>query len=137
MPAKQSLSSEPSFNLFDTVPEDLMHFGQGDAFDAKRVSTFMDLKKADVSLLASVAESSVRYDHAIPAAVRDHLEDISVIVNLVAKHFEGDADKTMAWFKARNPLLGDVSPRDMVRLGKYDRLRRFIVQALQSKPRLS
>jgi hypothetical protein len=67
--------------------------------------------------------------------VRERLEEIASTINLVAKEFGGDRDKTVAWFKARNPLLGDVTPRDMVRLGKYDRLRRFIINAMQSKPR--
>jgi len=36
----------------------------------------------------------------------------------------------VAWFKARNPLLGDVSPRDMIRLGRYEKLRKFIISAM-------
>jgi len=35
--------------------------------------------------------------------------------------------------RAQNPLLGDVSPRDMIRLGRHDRLRRFIINAMMSK----
>ena len=27
-------------------------------------------------------------------------------------------------------MLGDVSPRDMIRLGRYERLRKFIINAL-------
>jgi hypothetical protein len=76
----------------------------------------------------------VRYDDAIPTAVKERLEDIASTINLVAKEFQGDPDKTVAWFKAQNPLLGDISPRDMIRLGKYDRLRRFIINAMMSKP---
>lgn len=121
------------YTLFDTVPDDLLKFGHGDAFDAKRVTTLLGLKKADVSHLSHVAESSVRYDQAIPAAVKERLEEIASTINLVAKEFHGDPDKTVTWFKARNPLLGDIAPRDMIRLGKYDRLRRFIINAMMSK----
>jgi len=121
------------FGLFDTVPEDLLNFGHGEMLDAKRVSTFLGLKKSDISHLAAVSESSVRFDHLIPIDVRDRLEEIASIINLVAKEFAGDQNKTVAWFKAKNPLLGDVSPRDMVRLGRYDRLRRFIISALMNK----
>jgi hypothetical protein len=134
MLSTQTQRDVSGFGLFDTVPEDLLNFGRGENFDARRVSTFLNLKKVDVSRLASVSEASVRYDHLIPATVRERLEEIASTINLVAKQFGGDQDKTVAWFKAKNPLLGDVSPRDMIRLGRYDRLRRFIINAMMSKP---
>jgi hypothetical protein len=137
MLSTQTLREASGFSLFDTVPDDIMNFGRGDSFDARRVSTFLNLKKADVSHLASVSAASVRYDHLIPAVVRERLEEIASTINLVAKQFGGDLDKTAAWFKAKNPLLGDVSPRDMIRLGRYDRLRRFIINAMMSRPNVS
>lgn len=122
-----------TFNLFDTVPEDLLKFGHGQKFDAKKAATFLSLKKADVGRIAAVATTSVRYDQHIPEPVKVRLEEIAGTINLVAKQFNGDEQKTVTWFKATNPLLGDVSPRDMIRLGRYDRLRRFIIQAMIEK----
>jgi len=110
-----------------------MQFGWGEKFDARRVTQVLNLKKSDVSKLSSVAESSVRYDEAMPAVVRESMEELASTVNLVAKQFGGDREKTMAWFKAKNPLLGDVSPRDMIRLGRNGRLRRFIIHAMTSQ----
>jgi hypothetical protein len=121
------------FGLFGTVPEDYLQFGRGQSFDAKRVPAVLGLKKEDVSRLAEVSVKSVRYDEAIPANVRERLEEIANTVNLVAQVFDGDVDKTVAWFKARNPLLGDVSPRDMIRLGRYERLRKFIINAMMDE----
>lgn len=123
----------PSLGLFDTVPEDFLHFGRGDSFNAKLVPSLLGLKKEDVSRLASVSVKSVRYDDAIPEQVRDRLEEIASTINMVAKAFDGDADKTTAWFRARNPMLGDVSPRDMIRLGRYSRLRKFIINAMMEQ----
>lgn len=125
--------AQSGFNLFDTVPDDLLNFGHGSAFDAKKTAQFLSLKKADVGRIASVAATSVRWDDNIPDAVRVRLEEIASTINLVAKQFSGDPEKTAAWFRARNPLLGDISPRDMIRLGKYDRLRRFIIQAMTNQ----
>jgi hypothetical protein len=119
-----------SFGLFDSVPPDFFKFGQGASFKPKEVPELLGLKKIDVSRIACVAESSVRYDHAIPEQVRARLEEIANTLNLVAKAFDGDINKASAWFTARNPLLGDVSPRDMIRLGKYERLRKFIINAM-------
>ena len=123
----------PGFSLFDTVPEDLLHFGHGDSFDAKRVPSLLGLKKEDVSRLASMSVKSVRYDDAIPEQMRERLEEIASTINMVAKAFDGDAEKTSAWFRARNPMLGDVSPRDMIRLGRYERLRKFIINAMMER----
>lgn len=128
-------SSQPGagFGLFDTVPEDLLQFGHGRSFDAQKAAQFLSLKKADVGRIAAVSASSVRWDENIPEAVRIRMEEIASTINLVAKQFNGDEEKTFAWFQARNPLLGDISPRDMIRLGRYERLRRFIIQAMTSQ----
>ena len=76
----------------------------------------------------------MRYDDAIPAPVRERLEEIANTINMVAHAFGGDQEKTLAWFRARNPLLGDISPRDMIRLGRYERLRKFIINAMMERP---
>ena len=123
----------PGFGLFDSVPDDLLAFGRGASFAPKKVSEILGLKKEDVSRLAAVSTASVRYDDAIPEQVRDRLEEIASTMNMVAQAFDGDVDKTVAWFKASNPMLGDVSPRDMIRLGKYIRLRKFIINAMMER----
>lgn len=122
--------AQSRFSLFDTVPPDLMGFGLGSSFNGKSVQSFLGLKKEDVSRLASVSPRSVRFDDAMPEPVRERLQEIAVTINLVAKVFDGNADKTVAWFQTRNPLLGDISPRDMIRLGRFERLRKFIIQAM-------
>ncbi|PIX60845.1 MAG: hypothetical protein COZ47_05140 [Lysobacterales bacterium CG_4_10_14_3_um_filter_64_11] len=124
----------PAANLFRNIPNhDVLGFGLGAQFQPQRVSEFLDLKKADVSRVADVSPKSVRWDDAIPAAMRKRLEEIAMTCNLVAEAFGGDVEKTALWFKAKNPLLGDVSPRDMVRLGRFDRLRKHIVSAVMER----
>ena len=122
----------PNAPLFRSVPrDDALRFGEGGGFDPKRVAEFMELDRNAISKIASVAPASVRWDDNMPKPVRDRLEEIGAIANLVAGIFSGDAAKTALWFRTKNPLLGDISPRDMVRLGRYDRLRRFILSATQ------
>ncbi len=123
-----------SFGLFDSVPPDFFKFGRGTSFKPKQVPEMLGLKKADVSRIACVAESSVRYDDAMPEPVRARLEEIANTINLVAQAFDGDVEKAGAWFTAHNPLLGDISPRDLIRLGKYERLRKFIISAMVNQP---
>lgn len=126
--------SATAATLFDTIPQhDLLGFGLGPDFQPRRVVDWLDLRRAEVSHLADVSANSVRYDEAIPAAMRDRLEEVAITCNMVAEAFGGDLVKTAMWFKARNPMLGDVSPRDMVRLGRFDRLRKFILNAMSAR----
>lgn len=120
-------------SLFDSVPEDYLQFGRGSSFNAKAVPHALGLKKEEVSRLAGVSAKSVRYDDNMPEQVRERLEEIGNTMNTVAQAFDGDVEKAVAWFKARNPLLGDVSPRDMIRLGRYERLRKFIINAMMER----
>ena len=90
----------------------------------------MELDKQAVSRISAVSKSSVRYDDNMPHAVRERLEEIASIANMVAGVFDGNVAKTALWFKTRNPMLGDVAPRDMIRLGRYDKLRRFIINSI-------
>ncbi len=126
--------AQSRFSLFDTVPPDLMGFGLGPSFNGKSVQSFLGLKKEDVSRLAAVSPKSVRFDDAMPEPVRERLQEIAMLINLVAKVFEGNTDKTVAWFQTRNPMLGDISPRDMIRLGRFERLRQFVLEHLQQTP---
>ncbi len=116
--------------LFRTVsPTDPLDFGTNQNFQPRAVADFLQLKNSEVANIAGVAKSSVRFDGEIPRDLRERLEEIANICNLVAQYFSGDAGKTALWFRTKNPILGDISPRDMIRFGRYDKLRRVIVGA--------
>ena len=122
--------------VFATIaPDDGLGFYADTAFRPKAVVEFLDLSNADVSHIAGVSKKSVRYDEGVPKDMLERLELIANICNLVAHHFAGDANKTALWFKTKNPMLGDIAPRDMIRFGRYDKLRRFIVGALADQSR--
>jgi hypothetical protein len=118
--------------LFSTVPEkDYLGFWAHQTLKAREVVQFLNLNKRDVAKLAGVAPASVRFDQKIPKEVLDRLQEIANICGLVAQFFAGDAAKTALWFKTINPLLGNISPRDMIRYGRYEKLRNFIMSALE------
>src|SRR4051812_47958171 len=106
-------------SLFDTVPKSnfLGLFGGGEP-DLRKTATFLDFKKDDVASATNVPVQSVRFDNRIPAEVRERFTEIAAICELVAQHFQGDIEKTALWFKVTNPLLGNLSPRDQIRLGR-------------------
>jgi hypothetical protein len=117
--------------LFRNVHDrDYLGFWANQTLNTRGVADFLGLKKPDVAKVAGVAPSSVRFDHKIPREVLERLEEIANICALVAQFFEGDVAKTALWFRTRNPLLGDISPRDMIRFGRYAKLRQFVMDAL-------
>lgn len=50
--------------------------------------------------------------------------------NLVTDFFEGDRQKAMAWWNAKNPLLGGLSAREMCFMGREDKVLKFVREAL-------
>lgn len=117
--------------LFNTVSDrDSLKFWRGNVLNYQKVRDFIGLDTRDVSRLAGVAKSSVRYDDKAPREVREHLENVANICNLVFQFFDDDV-KTKLWLQTPNPMLGNVSPRDMIRFGRYHKLLRFVTQAME------
>ena len=101
--------------------------------DPKSIVDFLEFQKSDVSKATGQPKASIRYDERIPAEVRKRIQEIGNIINLVAEYFDGDLEKTKLWFDTPNPLLGDMSPRDMIRYARHLKLRRFVLSALSGK----
>jgi len=117
--------------LFRTVPEkDYMDFfGNNGEPNGNKVIDFLKYQKSDVSAATNIAPSSIRYDQKIPAELEERLREWAVAINLVAGFFK-DEQKTFLWFSMPNPLLGGMSPRDMIRVGRFKKLLNFIQTAL-------
>jgi hypothetical protein len=119
--------------LFNNVHQaDPLQFWSNHGLDYKRVTDFLDLDTSELSKIGGVSKQSVRLDNRIPQALKYRLEQIANICALVAEYFGGDIGKTALWFKMPKPMLGDLSPRDMIRYGRYKRLMKFIADAQQA-----
>ena len=95
-----------------------------------RVADLLGFKKRDVAQATGLPVSKVRLDTRVPVQVVERFREWAVAMNLVGQFFEGQVERTSLWFTTTNPLLGDISPRDMLRLGRFQRLYEFIVDAL-------
>ena len=129
------MNTSQSASLFRSVPEkDHFHFFKKGEPDGKKVAEFLKYKKEDVSVAANVPVSSVRYDEKMPSDLRERLVEWATAINLVGSYFN-DVNKTMLWFQISNPQLGGMSPRDMIRVGRFKKLLRFIQTALDENTR--
>ena len=104
--------------------------GTGRELDYERVRDFIGLSNTDLSRVARVKKASVRLDDRIPPELKERLMQIANCCLLVAKYFEDDVEKTATWFRTANPMLGDLSPKDMIRYGRFAKLQRFITEAV-------
>ncbi len=123
-------------DIFANFPkQDYLSFFKDDKPVYNRIIDFLNFKKEDISKAAEVPLSSVRYDEKIPTELHERIKEWAILLNLVAEHFKGDAAKTALWFTTLNPLLGNISPRDMIRFGRYKKLFKFIFNALAENKR--
>jgi hypothetical protein len=119
-----------SNDFLNTVPRhDYLHLFEGNT--AKKVVDFLELDRYDVAKAMGFKDKTqVRFDEQIRKDLKQRLEEIAIICELMAGYFNGDIAKTALWFKVKNPALGGISPRDMIRYGRYKKLELFIRNAL-------
>ncbi len=123
-------------DIFATVPkQDYLSLFQKNKPKYNRIVKFLDFKKDDISKATDVPVSNVRYDDRIPRELRDRIKEWAILLNLVAGHFQGNSEKTALWFTTPNPLLGSITPRDMIWLGRYKKLFKFIINAIAENSR--
>ena len=117
--------------LFENVPkQDYFSLFPPNGTDYQKVVQLLDFKKKDVARASNLAIHSVRYDPPkMPKELADRIQEWALALNLVAQFFK-DQQKTVLWFKTPNPLLGDITPRDMIRIGRFKKLQKFILNAL-------
>ena len=115
--------------LVSHIAPDLLNLFRGGSPDYKGIADLTRLSKADLGKISQVAKSSVRFDAHIPEPVAERLREIANIANLVAEFFAGDSQKVALWFEVANPMLGNVSPSNMIRMGKQRRLLAFVASA--------
>jgi hypothetical protein len=48
----------------------------------------------------------------------------------VMEFFEGDAEKTKLWLTTPNPQLGGISPHEMVKRGRLEKLYNFVKKSV-------
>jgi hypothetical protein len=116
--------------LFNTVPkEDYLALFPPGGTDYQRVVRLLDFKKKDVAKALNISLQSVRYDQKMPRELEARVREWAVALALVAQYFK-DVQKTVLWFKTPNPLLGNIAPREMIRVGRFKKLHGFIMNAL-------
>ena len=123
-----------SATLFNTVPrEDHLALFSDGRTDYQKVVRLLDFSKSEVAKASNISSMSVRYDQKIPKELAERVQEWAIALAMVAQYFR-DGQKTILWFRTPNPLLGNITPRDMIRIGRFRKLQRFIQNALDENP---
>lgn len=121
-------------NIFSNVPEgDLFGIKNDGSFNYQEAAKFLGMNKKAVAKAAGVSESSVRYDSRIPTDLKGFFMEIISVVTIVSNQFSQDKEKTQLWFSMPNPLLGGVTPLQMILLGKHKKLFKFIQRSISGE----
>ena len=116
------------------MPQDRFNFFTGSSIHGQKVVNTLEYKKQEVSQASGVKVSSIRYDMKMPIELKERLIEWATAINLAASFFK-DNNKTILWFNTPNSLLGEVTPRNMIRVGRSQKLITFIRNALlENKP---
>ena len=122
-----------SHDLFASVPQNdvLNLFNKNGEPDAGRIADILNYGRKDVSVATDIPLDKVRLESLrIPRELKERIREWGTAINLVANHFK-DEKKTVLWFQTPNPMLGNVSPREMIIAGRFRKLLKFIQTALE------
>ncbi|MEE8484078.1 MAG: hypothetical protein V3S46_05725 [Nitrospinota bacterium] len=121
-----------TLGLFATVPDkDFFHIFDKGSPDVNKIAAILKYKRTDFSAALDMPLAKVRLDKPkVPKEMLDRLVEWGVIINLVGTFFK-DKQKTILWFSTSNPMLGSLPPRDMIRLGRFKKLLKFVQTALE------
>lgn len=55
--------------------------------------------------------------------------ELANLANLVSDYFEGDQDRVALWLGTANPMLGGISPTELVCMGRYQVVLDYVLEA--------
>ncbi len=121
--------------LFNSIPsKDHLGLFDGDHPRYERIIELLGYKRLDVSAATGLNVSKIRHDAKMPVELRERLNEWAILLNLIGEYFK-ESQKVELWLQTPNPLLGDISPRDMIRIGRYKKLLKFVQTALRDNQR--
>ncbi|MCX6104322.1 MAG: hypothetical protein NTY08_00630 [Proteobacteria bacterium] len=121
--------------LFNSIPQsDHLGLFEADHPSYERITELLGYRRRDVAAATGLQVGKIRHDVKMPVELRERLSEWAVILNLIGEYFQ-DPQKVVLWLQTPNALLGDIAPRDMIRIGRYKKLLKFVQTALRDNER--
>jgi len=128
----QTISTKANSDISKVIlqTDELRLFKKAGKPNYDRVKDILGFTKQDICIASGVPLGSIRFNGKVPAELTEQVIEWATAITLVHSFFK-DETKTMLWFKVPNPMLGDVAPRDMIKVGRFKKLLKFIQSALE------
>ncbi|MFH1829574.1 MAG: hypothetical protein ABH871_02190 [Pseudomonadota bacterium] len=124
------MSTRPNTAIFKSIADrDCFNLFDGPHPKAKEVLKILNYDRKDLSVVTGKPEKSIRLDQRMSEEIETRIREWANVINLVGGYF-GDINKTMLWFQTPNPLLGNITPAQMIKVGQFNKLLSFIQVAL-------
>ena len=62
---------------------------------------------------------------------QETLDTVLKVRSLIYQYFNGDSEKVILWLDTPNPNLGNISPDEMINLGRVENLLKFVEAQLE------
>lgn len=89
---------------------------------------FLQMSRAELAEAFGLTSDQLRPDR-IANKTKERLKDLAGAMEFVAKTFDGNIDKTKAWFNAPNLNFGGTSPKNLILKGRANKVIKFILAA--------
>lgn len=120
-------------SVFSSLPDDVCGLFENGLPNGKKVADILEFKRKDIAEAARLPESSIRFEtNRMPDELKDRMREWAIAINLVGNFFH-DPDKTHLWFQVSNPMFGNMTPKDMIRIGRFKKLLAYIQQSLEGR----
>lgn len=114
-------------SLLSNVAEDRLDLFKNGQPQYSKIKKVIDLTDNDFASATNFPVTSLKSGASkLPKDFLRILQDLGNGINLVAEAFNGDMKKVNLWFQIRNPQLGNISPRDMIKHGRFKKLLQHI-----------
>ena len=123
--------------LFSTVPKtDFLKFlyMEDGSVDARLLSEFLNLTRADLAAMFGVNADSIRFDGRLSFEMKEKMIELANLCEMVAQNFQGNVLKTKTWFIISNPHLNNRKPLDLIKTGNNEELVATILSSSNIEP---
>ena len=108
-----------------------MLFYHGRRVDLKKMALFLSLSPQQMASVIGSRKSVSSFDALrLAPSAQKRVNEIANLCEVVAHNFGGDVEKTALWFEMKNPMLGDLSPRDMLLFQRHELLQNLVFDAM-------
>ena len=110
------------------LPSHLGLFSPAGDVDVEKTYSVIDISRAQLAEALGFTAEQLRPERLSERA-REKVAELAGALEMVAKAFHGDINKTKYWVKTPNPNFGGATPRQLIVRGRYKKVIQFVMDS--------